>query len=192
MNPVEDRRSGPNDAVSIVVLNYNNWADTTDCLTHLFRISYPHFRVIVVDNHSTNDSWDRILSWLTAGGCEYLSLTQKESVHSAYRDSRLVLIRADGNRGYAAGNNIGIRWALRSTDRYVLILNNDTEVHPDFLQPLAALLQERSEAAVVGPKIVDVAGALDRACARRRPGVLDYGFRLGLTLLCQILSGGFR
>lgn len=49
--------------VSIVILNWNGWKDTIECLESVFRIDYPNYRVIVVDNGSTNDSVERIKAW---------------------------------------------------------------------------------------------------------------------------------
>jgi GT2 family glycosyltransferase len=42
--------------VSIIILNWNGWRDTIECLESLYRIDYPNYDVIVVDNGSTDDS----------------------------------------------------------------------------------------------------------------------------------------
>ena len=50
--------------VTIVILNYKNWQDTIECLDSVMNITYPNYRVIVVDNDSQNDSLEHISAWL--------------------------------------------------------------------------------------------------------------------------------
>lgn len=166
--------------VAIVILNYKNWQDTIECLQTVLNITYSPFRVIVVDNDSQNDSLAHIESWLKRYSRECLLLTQEQSEHGAFIDHSFVLHQSVSNRGYAAGNNIGIRWAIRAGDEYVLILNNDTLVEKDFLEPLVDFLDNHPSTAMVGPKIVDLDGNIDRSGARRRPEIGDYFFRVGL------------
>ena len=99
--------------VFIVLLNYNGAEDTIDCLKSLQKIDHPAVKTIVVDNASTDDSVER------------LNIAQK--------DYEFILLKSEENNGFSAGNNIGIRYALESGADYVLLLNNDTVVEPDFL-----------------------------------------------------------
>ncbi len=98
--------------VSIILVNYNGFKDTIDCLYSLRNLTYKNFEVMIVDNASTNDSAEEIKP----------ALTENE-----------VLLEADENRGFSAGNNIGIRYAMDNGADYCLLLNNDTVVEPDFL-----------------------------------------------------------
>ena len=47
-----------NQKVSIIILNWNKWKDTIECLESLYQINYPNYEVIVVDNGSQNDDMD--------------------------------------------------------------------------------------------------------------------------------------
>jgi GT2 family glycosyltransferase len=107
-----------NPAVTCVVLNWNGWGDTVECLDALRECTYPHLTVIVVDNGSTDDSVARI--------------------RSAHPD--ILLLESGKNLGFAAGNNIGIRHALAHHADCVWILNNDTQPAPDALSALVARL----------------------------------------------------
>jgi GT2 family glycosyltransferase len=49
--------------VSIIILNWNSWKDTIECLESVFRIDYPNYQVIIVDNGSTDDSVEKIKEW---------------------------------------------------------------------------------------------------------------------------------
>lgn len=53
------------DFVSIVLINYNNFQDTIECLESVFKIDYPNYQIIVVDNQSLNNSWGQLKNWLT-------------------------------------------------------------------------------------------------------------------------------
>ena len=49
--------------VAIIILNWNGWKDTIECLESVFRIDYPNYQVIVVDNNSPNNSMEYIKAW---------------------------------------------------------------------------------------------------------------------------------
>ena len=74
-----------NPKVSIIILNWNGWKDTIECLESVFRIDYSNYQVIVVDNGSTNDSMKRIKDWAD-GKQEVLT---PEPSHSLYHLSHL-------------------------------------------------------------------------------------------------------
>jgi GT2 family glycosyltransferase len=102
--------------VTCIVLNWNGWHDTIECLNALKECTYPHLTVIVVDNGSTNDSVARI--------------------RSAHPD--ISLLESGKNLGFAGGNNIGIRYALAGSADYFWLLNNDTLPAPGALSALVA------------------------------------------------------
>jgi hypothetical protein len=119
--------------IGIIILNWNGLADTRECLNSLLAVDYPDFFVLVIDNGSKNNEADAINS-------EY-----KEFVE---------VIKLKENTGYARGNNIGIRRALKRGADAVLLLNNDVIVDKDFLAPLVQKL-ETTNAGIVGPKILN-------------------------------------
>jgi GT2 family glycosyltransferase len=113
-NAVSVSNSTP--AVWCVILNWNGWPDTLECLGALKSCTYPNLNVIVVDNGSTDDS-----------------VRQISAAHPS-----AVLLRSERNLGFAGGNNIGIRHALAHGADYVWLLNNDTKPAPDALTALVA------------------------------------------------------
>ncbi len=164
--------------ISIIILNWNGWRDTIECLESLYRIDYISYDVIVLDNGSTDRSLEEIRAYL--GGrtqvaskfIEYavknkpikiLEYTNSEAELGGGREKeianlasnkKIVLIRNDKNYGFAEGNNIGMRYALRACNPdYILLLNNDTVVKSDFLTELVNVLQSDETAGFAGPSI---------------------------------------
>ncbi|WP_298818602.1 glycosyltransferase family 2 protein [Chloroflexus sp.] len=119
--------------IAIVVLTYNGVADTLACLASLGRLTYPAGArdVIVVDNASHD--------------------TTVAQVRSTFPQA--VVIENGANLGFAAGNNVGLRYAQQQGYDYVLLLNNDTEVAPDMLDQLVAVAAADPTIAAAGPII---------------------------------------
>jgi GT2 family glycosyltransferase len=118
-------------SVMIVVLNWNGLSDTLDCLMSLQRLDYPDCKVVVVDNGSVDGSVEVVRT----------------------RFPGIMLVENEENLGYAGGNNVGLRYALAQGMDYVLLLNNDTEVAPDFVSRLVAAAEVDLAVGVVGPTI---------------------------------------
>jgi len=102
--------------VSIIILNWNGLSYTLGCLESLKKITYADYEVIVVDNGSEGD--------------DVRALKDK---YEGY----IHIIENDRNYGFAKGNNIGIKYAVENFDpQYLMLLNNDTIVDPEFLTEL--------------------------------------------------------
>ena len=108
--------------VAIILVNWNGANDTIACLESLLKVKEPHFAVIA-DNASDDDSAERIEMWLKQH--------RNEGYVSEYR-----LLRLDANYGFAIGNNKALEVAMQRKPDYCMLLNNDTEVEPDFLTHL--------------------------------------------------------
>lgn len=114
--------------VSIITVNFRQAAVTCDLLDSLQGVSYPNFEVILVDNGSISDETDRFLQY--------------------YPQANVIVSSA--NLGFSGGNNLGFS---RAKGKYILLLNNDTIVPPDFLDPLVELLEQKEEVGIVSPRI---------------------------------------
>ena len=153
------------ESVFVVVLNWNGWRDTIECLESLLAMEYPSYRIVVVDNASTDDSWDRITAWgsgapdrlivpydraaAEAGG----AADAERCMRDAPPGSGFVLIQSGENLGFAGGSNVGVRYALLAGAEHVWLLNNDTVVEPDALSALVTALDAHPELQVVTPQI---------------------------------------
>jgi len=164
--------------VSIIILNWNGWRDTVECLESVYRIHYLNYDVIVIDNASTDDSIQKIREYargkikVTSRFFKYTSHNKpihvfvlKEEVAKQGKfnrvlyekydvNRRLILIKNEDNYGFAGGNNVGIKFALSIFNSdYILLLNNDVVVDSDFLIKLVTVAEKDGKIGIVGPKI---------------------------------------
>lgn len=118
--------------VYIVVLNWNGSEETIRCLSSLSALAYPNYRVLIVDNGSTDKS--------------------VEQLRGAFPEHEI--LQTGANLGYAGGNNAGICRALSQGADYVWILNNDTLIEPDALTILVETAKEHPGLVALSPKVV--------------------------------------
>jgi GT2 family glycosyltransferase len=114
--------------VSIITVNYNQAKVTMEWLCSVQNISYPNYEIIIVDNASADNTLETLLEG-------------QQSV---------LLIKSSFNRGFAGGNNLGI---AKAKGELLLLLNNDTEVEPGFLEPLVDCIQSNDQIGMISPKI---------------------------------------
>lgn len=118
----------PQPLVSIVSVQYGHPEVTIDMVKSLRKITYPNIEIIIVDNASPD---------------EHPEIVKEECPEIIYLESK-------ENLGFAGGNNLGFKVAK---GKYILMLNNDTEVEPDFLEPLVAKMENDPHIGIVSPKI---------------------------------------
>jgi GT2 family glycosyltransferase len=118
-------------SVTIIILNWNNWQDTRLTIEACQKLAWPALHIIVVDNHSDNDSADKL--------------------HQFFPELDLIVTTA--NLGFAGGNNVGIRKALARGTDFIWLLNSDAIPAPDALTPLVSALQAHHSAACASSKI---------------------------------------
>ena len=119
--------------VTIIILHLNNIPCIVDCVGSLNNITYQNYNIIVVHN-----------------GPENLALREALSPISQHITK---VIDTEENIGFARGNNIGIRQALKDGAEYILLLNDDTEVDPAFLTALIDVAELRPDAGILGSAI---------------------------------------
>lgn len=167
-----------NKHVSIIVLNWNGWKDTLECLESLYQINYDNYSVLLIDNGSTDESIEKIVGYCEGKIeikshffsynndnkpiriIEYVesSLENTEFIGDSLTElpsnRNLILIKNYKNYGFAEGNNIGIRFALRFLEpKYFLLLNNDTVVDKNFLSELVEAAKTNRQIGFAGPKV---------------------------------------
>jgi len=139
--------------VSIILLNYNGFDDSISCFQSLQQISYVNYDVIIVDNASPDASMDKFVAYMQEQEIEHVFFKSPEVALQDGSIAKVSLIHSDFNGGYGYGNNIGIKYALKNGADYVLILNNDTIVNPDFLEPMVQMCEEDTNIGIASGKI---------------------------------------
>jgi len=136
---IEDGNDYPK--ISIILLCYNKFSYTKRCIDSIFKnTNYPNYEIVAVDNASVDET------------SEYLETYAK----------RLKYVRINNNVGFIGGNNIGVS----QTDAdYVVFLNNDTEVMPDWLGNLYNTFLFHPDAGGVGAKLIFANNTLQEAGA---------------------------
>lgn len=147
---------------AVIILNYNNAGDTVACLRSLHALKTPPGQILVVDNHSTDDSCATI-----AQAWRQWAAPVSVAAQAPPPAEKAVLLQMPTNEGFSAGNNAGIRLALQNKEcRAVWLLNNDTEVLPDALDNLCACLNAQPEVGLAGSTLVYAHDRTIVQCAR--------------------------
>lgn len=115
-------------SVAIILVNYKGREDTIECLVSLRDLTYPHYTVYVVDQASADGT--------------------PEVIRRDFPEVKV--IENPNNDGFAGGNNRGIEAALRNGAQYIFLLNNDTTVASDLLEPLVARMEAEPDLGIVG------------------------------------------
>jgi GT2 family glycosyltransferase len=162
--------------VAIVLVNWNGWRDSVECLDSLLTLRYPCFHVYLVDNGSADQSIEHISAWCARpqSSPEWIRhegvsrITDEDSGHSvahriversarplqpAEADCRVTLIRSGGNLGFAGGCNVGIRAAGMEAYAFFWLLNPDTVVHRDSLSALVRRCSADERIGMVGSTV---------------------------------------
>lgn len=162
--------------VSIIILNWNGWKDTIECLESLYQIDYPNYDVIIVDNDSKNDSVQKIKEYcegkiniksdFITESDNYKPITvleydrdESESIITGKEffalppNRRITIIENERNLGFPEGCNVGIRYGLNQQSEYFLLLNNDTVVDKEFLKELIKVAESDPQIGILGSKI---------------------------------------
>jgi GT2 family glycosyltransferase len=121
--------------VSVIILNYNGRTLLEECMRSLYSQSFSSFQIIIVDNGSTDGSVEEIKRYLNNG----MNVPSVKPVYLPY------------NSGFAEGNIEGIRCA---DGKYIALLNNDTEVHEQWLQELMRVMDNHKDVGICASKLI--------------------------------------
>ena len=165
--------------VYVIIVNWNGWQDTLECLESLLRIDHPRLRIVICDNGSKDGSVEHIRDWAEGRldathsanqqlrhltfppvpkPVAYMEYDRSEAEHGGRSDdvgARVILVRASGNLGFAGGSNVGLRYALSRDDLdYAWLLNNDTVVKPDALDHMLRRMSNKPDAGICGATLL--------------------------------------
>jgi len=165
----------------VILVNYNGWRDTLNCIESLQSMRHANFEIIVVDNCSADQSVRHLSEQLTVAEISAADVsefmpnstgingdTSRKTPDGTTRAKRndsgashsVVIIKSEENLGFAGGNNLAIRYVFDRGDAdYVWLLNNDTVVHRYALTELITTIEGHAEGsnpiAMCGSLILD-------------------------------------
>ena len=122
--------------VSIIIVNYNGKELLQKCLDSLLKVNYNNFEIILVDNNSTD------------GSVEFITKNYPS----------LIIIKLDSNKGFAEPNNVA---AKISKGKYLLFLNNDTVVTPNFISEMVKVMETDKKIAICQSLLLKPDGSVD-------------------------------
>lgn len=165
--------------VFVIVLMKENWEDTLECLQSLQNLNYENCRLVLVDNGSEKICYEKIMDWCKGKisvetefvkfkkenfpvNCIVYSKDEAErggdenkekEIENLPFNRKLIFIRLNENLGFAGGNNIGIRYAMKRGANFILLLNNDTVVSPSLISEMMITMSIHKNIGIVGGKI---------------------------------------
>lgn len=159
----------------IILVNWNGWEDTIECLESVLKLEKTNYRVIVCDNDSKNDSIAHIEEWANGSRDAGLSSPSMSQFSTPYIEKPLpyerltvseintnkhqlkfplTIVNCEGNLGFAGGNNVGLRLALAQNDMEAAwLLNNDTVVDTQSLYELWSKMKKTPSAGIIGSTV---------------------------------------
>lgn len=140
---------------AIIILNYNSWRETLDEVHQCIEVlNFKYCDIVVVDNCSINESSKNLL---------------RESERLGF-----CFIQSSKNNGYAAGNNIGLKYAFKKGYYSALILNNDIVIqNSNLIEMMNSYLKKDSSLAIISPDILSPSGYLFNRYSKR-PSLYDF------------------
>lgn len=122
-----------NSKVAIIIVNWKQYELTKSCLFSLKKINYNDYQIILIDNES--------------------NLKELKIIKNLF--DNIITFSNERNLGFTEANNIGIKHAIKNEFEYVLLINNDTEVEKNFMNPLLDSLEKNKNLGAVQPLILN-------------------------------------
>ena len=152
-----------NKSVAIVVLSWNDWLNTTECLDSLFKNDYLKFDIILVDNNSDESHHEKILKWCKRKKISFNLITKnlKKNIHKLKKNKNLFIFKSNKvanftfakNLGVSRGYNKGLSFALKKNYNFIVRLDCDFIVPKNLIKGLVQTLNDNNNCAAVSPKV---------------------------------------
>ena len=130
--------------IGIVILTYNNWCDTIQCVDSILKSNINEkYHIYIVDNASKNKA-------------------PEDFVIFCHSNHDISLLHSSRNLGYSGGNNIGIKKAIEDNCTTILLSNNDVVFYPGSIDAMSKFLTNEKDYGIVGPKTYKLDGTIQK------------------------------
>lgn len=130
--------------IAIIILNWNGWRDTNECIKSILKINDIELSIIVVDNGSTDNSTEQIITFTSKQNTRLFCLNEDERLTEKIQNKDVVLLKLRQNYGFAKGNNLGLKMLAGQQIDYYWILNNDTVVDNNSIDVLKTFMENNN------------------------------------------------
>jgi len=146
-----------NELCYIIIVHFNDYEDTSNCIKSIFESSNQNFNIVIVNNNLITESFNKLKKTYT-------------------NNKKISLINLNSNLGYGAGLNRGIKYALNSPDcKYLWLLNNDTYVYNNSLNELIINDKISKTNKIIGSKILNYDKTIQSiGCRLNKYNMLTY------------------
>lgn len=122
-----------NDKVCIILVNYNGYLDTIECVKSIMASTYKNIEIILVENASKDVDSIKV---------------------DVFLNQNTNIVISENNLGFSGGNNLGIKYAIEKyKPKYLMLLNNDTVIEPDTIENLLEMAEKNNNVGIVTGKI---------------------------------------
>lgn len=169
-------------SIGIIILNYNNFDDTRNCINSVLKHNTADVKFIIVDNASNSNIQNSIKCFLENTFSVLQIFSENETISSPL--TQCSYITCSKNKGYAQGNNEGLNLAYQDNELdYVLILNNDILFTEDIIPKLQYKIIKDNKIGLIGPLLYDKNENIDYNCARKNVSLSDIFFTYSLLYI---------
>lgn len=178
-------------SIGIVILNYNNYQITLQCLEYL----YTHYdqndlNVVIIENGSLNDSLSKIKEFFEVRKFKYSATSQGEKLNT--NTSKINIISITENIGYARGNNVGINFLYQCEVDYIMILTNDIMLVENIIPQLILAIEKYPDVGLISPLLRKNDKSIDLNCCRKLPTTMQLLLNNLLFLNIRYFKQKFR
>jgi GT2 family glycosyltransferase len=139
-------------SVLIVTVNYKTPQETIRCIESALKLERSDWQMAIVENGSHDSSSSDLLSWFSQKNIQITPYFSGQE----WPNSQFVWIESEQNLGFAGGNNLAIRPALKSASlNWVWLLNNDAQATPNSLDCLLNCALKNPKSGVLGSQLFD-------------------------------------
>lgn len=144
--------------IGIVILNFKTWEKTVECVDSIYKTYRESKRIVVVDNHSPNDSYTRLSAIYD---------------NEEYKD--VTVIKTERNGGFSYGNNYGFDYVVNHFDNItkIVITNNDITFVEGSIQKMISAFSVSEKVVMVAPSVYNISGERTNAPWKKKPTVMQ-------------------
>jgi len=149
-------------SVAVVILSWNDWKNTTECVTSVMKSFYNNFDIIIIDNNSKHFHYKKLLNWCNKQKVKFNLInsktklsTKKKNRKNIYilRNKKIAKIPFAKKLGFTKGYNLGINFALKNDYDLIVKLDCDFIVTKNFLNGMTKTLVKNEDAVAVSSKV---------------------------------------